>query len=83
MANPYFIYPMQPRPAGYPTPPYMPNGQSVQAPPSGMPSNAAPLLPNNGRVIQSGPVRVLCVADVRGKAIYLPGAITLVLMKVA
>ena len=29
---------------------------------------AAPLLPNNGRVIQTGGVRVLCVADVRGTA---------------
>lgn len=27
---------------------------------------AVPLLPNQGRVIQQGPVRVLCVADVRG-----------------
>ena len=44
----------------------MPNGQSAQAPPGGMSQNAAPILPNHGRVIQSGPVRVLCVADVRG-----------------
>ncbi|KAJ9132181.1 Ser thr protein phosphatase [Pleurostoma richardsiae] len=27
---------------------------------------ATPLLPNQGRVVQSGPVRVLCIADVRG-----------------
>ncbi|KAK2736908.1 hypothetical protein FQN57_000511 [Myotisia sp. PD_48] len=27
---------------------------------------ATPLLPNNGRVIQSGAVRILCIADVRG-----------------
>ncbi|KGO48959.1 protein of unknown function DUF1793 [Penicillium expansum] len=27
---------------------------------------ATPLLPNNGRVIQSGPTRILCIADVRG-----------------
>ncbi|KAK3303591.1 uncharacterized protein B0T15DRAFT_486958 [Chaetomium strumarium] len=27
---------------------------------------AAPLLPNQGRVIQTGPIRVLCIADVRG-----------------
>ena len=45
----------------------MPNGQN--APSSGLPTSAAPLLPNNGRVIQSGPVRVLCVADVRGEVI--------------
>lgn len=39
----------------------MPNGT-----PSGPPSAAASLLPNQGRVIQQGPVRVLCIADVRG-----------------
>jgi hypothetical protein len=27
---------------------------------------AAPLLPNQGRILQQGPVRVLCIADVRG-----------------
>ncbi|KAK3316057.1 hypothetical protein B0H66DRAFT_276061 [Apodospora peruviana] len=27
---------------------------------------ATPLLPNQGRVIQTGPIRVLCIADVRG-----------------
>lgn len=44
---------------------YLPNGQ---APASANPvPGAQPLLPNQGRVIQSGPVRVLCVADVRGK----------------
>ncbi|KAI9373568.1 hypothetical protein BJX61DRAFT_376171 [Aspergillus egyptiacus] len=43
-------------PQGYP----LPNGASGPVP------GAAPLLPNNGRVIQNGPVRVLCVADVRG-----------------
>ncbi|KAL9944061.1 hypothetical protein ACHAQF_005173 [Verticillium nonalfalfae] len=30
------------------------------------PNGAAPLLPNQGRVIQTGPIRVLCIADVRG-----------------
>lgn len=38
---------------------YMQNG-SVPQP------GAAPLLPNQGRVIQTGPIRVLCIADVRG-----------------
>ncbi|EFZ02406.1 DUF2433 domain protein [Metarhizium robertsii] len=33
---------------------------------SSLPPGAAPLLPNQGRVIQSGPIRVLCIADVRG-----------------
>ncbi|KAF2279775.1 uncharacterized protein EI97DRAFT_499145 [Westerdykella ornata] len=41
---------------------YMPNGGA----PSGPTPGAIPLLPNQGRVIQSGSVRVLCIADVRG-----------------
>lgn len=41
----------------------LPNGA---APATGPVPGAAPLLPNNGRVIQNGPVRVLCIADVRG-----------------
>lgn len=28
---------------------------------------AVPLLPNQGRVIDTGSIRILCVADVRGK----------------
>ncbi|ORY17474.1 hypothetical protein BCR34DRAFT_454548, partial [Clohesyomyces aquaticus] len=51
--------PNQPRP--YP-PSYLPNGGA----PSGPVPGAAPLLPNQGRVIQTGSARVLCVADVRG-----------------
>ncbi|KAK1149261.1 hypothetical protein N8T08_006483 [Aspergillus melleus] len=43
-------------PQGYP----LPNGATGPVP------GAAPLLPNNGRIIQNGPVRVLCIADVRG-----------------
>ncbi|KXJ96801.1 hypothetical protein Micbo1qcDRAFT_129812 [Microdochium bolleyi] len=39
---------------------YMPNGAGQGAP------GATPLLPNQGRVIQQGPLRVLCIADVRG-----------------
>lgn len=33
---------------------------------------------NNSRVVQNGPTRILCVADVRGKADYLSfsGAVT-------
>ncbi|KAG5927824.1 hypothetical protein E4U42_001709 [Claviceps africana] len=31
-----------------------------------LPPGAAPLLPNQGRIIQTGPIRVLCIADVRG-----------------
>ena len=42
-------------------PSYLANGSGGPA------SGAQALLPNNGRVIQSGATRVLCVADVRGK----------------
>jgi predicted phosphodiesterase len=41
-------------------PGYMQNG----GPP--VPQVTAPLLPNQGRIIQTGPHRVLCIADVRG-----------------
>lgn len=46
---------------------YMPNGG---APHSGPVPGAAPLLPNQGRIIQTGPIRVLCIADVRGTDIW-------------
>ncbi|KAJ5123838.1 uncharacterized protein N7515_007663 [Penicillium bovifimosum] len=42
---------------GYP----LPNGAAAGPVPG-----ATPLLPNNGRVIQNGPTRILCIADVRG-----------------
>ncbi|KAK0629204.1 hypothetical protein B0T17DRAFT_489296 [Bombardia bombarda] len=42
---------------------YLPNGA---APHQGSLPGATPLLPNQGRVIQTGPIRVLCIADVRG-----------------
>ncbi|KAF2679786.1 hypothetical protein K458DRAFT_313711, partial [Lentithecium fluviatile CBS 122367] len=51
--------PNQPRP--YPGS-YLPNGGAASGPAPG----AVPLLPNQGRVIQQGSVRVLCIADVRG-----------------
>ncbi|KAI3335556.1 hypothetical protein F4824DRAFT_148164 [Ustulina deusta] len=41
---------------------YMPNGAPVSGPVPG----ATPLLPNQGRILQHGPIRVLCIADVRG-----------------
>lgn len=44
---------------------YMPNG--AVAGHTSIPPGATPLLPNNGRIIQTGGVRVLCVADVRGE----------------
>ncbi|KNG50841.1 ser thr protein phosphatase family protein [Stemphylium lycopersici] len=54
--------PNQPRP--YPGN-YLPNGGAPGGP-SGPAPGAVPLLPNQGRVIQQGSVRVLCIADVRG-----------------
>ncbi|KAF9887009.1 hypothetical protein FE257_010625 [Aspergillus nanangensis] len=45
-------------PQGYP----IANGAANPGPVPG----ATPLLPNNGRIIQNGPTRVLCIADVRG-----------------
>lgn len=44
---------------------YMPNGG---VPPQVAPApGAVPLLPNQGRVIDTGAIRILCVADVRGR----------------
>lgn len=42
---------------------FTPNGGA----PAGPVPGAVPLLPNQGRVIQQGSARVLCIADVRGK----------------
>jgi hypothetical protein len=56
--------PNQPRP--YPGN-YLPNGGAPGGP-SGPAPGAVPLLPNQGRVIQQGSVRVLCIADVRGES---------------
>ncbi|EQL02836.1 ser/Thr protein phosphatase [Ophiocordyceps sinensis CO18] len=48
-------------------PPYTAGPGFLQNGATGLPKpGAAPLLPNQGRVIQSGPIRVLCIADVRG-----------------
>jgi hypothetical protein len=54
----------QQRPHTYNNPGYLPNGAVGSHP--NLPPGAAPLLPNNGRIIQTGGVRVLCIADVRG-----------------
>ena len=40
---------------------YLPNGAGSNPVPG-----ATPLLPNQGRILQTGSARVLCVADVRG-----------------
>ena len=61
MAMPLTSHRYQPQPR-FTNQGYLPNGAN-----SGPTPGAAALLPNNGRVIQSGPVRVLCVADVRGE----------------
>jgi hypothetical protein len=53
---------IQQRPHPYNNQGYLPNGAVA----AHLPPGAAPLLPNNGRIIQTGGVRVLCVADVRG-----------------
>jgi hypothetical protein len=45
---------------------YLPNGGAPGGH-SGPAPGAVPLLPNQGRVIQQGSVRVLCIADVRGE----------------
>ena len=42
----------------------LPNGAH-----SGPVPGAQPLLPNQGRIVQQGPTRILCVADVRGMPI--------------
>lgn len=55
---------LQQRPHTYNNQGYLPNG-AVGGHPN-LPPGAAPLLPNNGRIIQQGGIRVLCVADVRG-----------------
>jgi hypothetical protein len=55
---------IQQRPHQYNNQGYLPNG--APAVHQSLPTGAVPLLPNQGRVIQTGGVRVLCVADVRG-----------------
>ncbi|KAI1632697.1 ser/Thr protein phosphatase [Biscogniauxia mediterranea] len=47
-------------------PGYMPNGAPGSHPTPNPVPGATPLLPNQGRVLQTGPIRVLCIADVRG-----------------
>lgn len=60
MTDPFTQQPRQP----YSNQGYLPNGASNIQPAPG----ATPLLPNQGRVLQTGPIRVLCIADVRGKS---------------
>jgi hypothetical protein len=56
---------LQQRPHAYNNQPYLPNGAAGGH--TGIPPGATPLLPNNGRIVQTGGVRVLCIADVRGE----------------
>src|SRR4051812_43568274 len=58
------IQPQQPRQTPY-NQGYLPNGATAPHQTAPVPG-ATPLLPNQGRVIQTGPIRVLCIADVRG-----------------
>ncbi|KAI1863184.1 uncharacterized protein JN550_009710 [Neoarthrinium moseri] len=58
MTDPFAQQPRQP----YNSQGYLPNGASNPQPAPG----ATPLLPNQGRVLQTGPIRILCIADVRG-----------------
>jgi len=44
----------------------MPNGASSGPASAGAGNTGANFLPNNGRVIQNGGARILCIADVRG-----------------
>lgn len=60
MTDPFAQQPRQP----YSNQGYLPNGANNIQPAPG----ATPLLPNQGRVLQTGPIRVLCIADVRGKS---------------
>ena len=62
IALPLTLIARQPRPQ-FSNQGYLPNGTT-----SGPTPGAQALLPNNGRVIQAGPMRVLCIADVRGQA---------------
>lgn len=55
---------IQPRPYQNQQQGYLPNGNSTTGPTPG----AQPLLPHNGRIIQQGATRVLCIADVRGRS---------------
>ncbi len=54
----------QPRP--YYNQGHLPNGANNAANMSSAGGQGSNLLPNNGRIVQSGGVRILCVADVRG-----------------
>lgn len=64
MTNPFAQQPRQPfnNQGGY-----LPNGAPGGHPGLQPAPGATPLLPNQGRVIQTGPIRVLCIADVRGR----------------
>ncbi|KAI0129399.1 hypothetical protein BJ170DRAFT_577744 [Xylariales sp. AK1849] len=62
MTDPFTQQPRQP----YNNQGYMPNGANQGHPNLQPAPGATPLLPNQGRVLQTGPIRLLCIADVRG-----------------
>lgn len=57
---------MQPRPYTTYNQSHLPNGATNAPSMSSAAGSGSNFLPNNGRVIQTGGVRILCVADVRG-----------------
>lgn len=64
--------PDQQPPRHYNNPGYLANG-APGGPPQTVPApGATPLLPNQGRIIDTGAIRILCVADVRGKLDLCP-----------
>ena len=58
---------LQPRPHTFNNQAYLPNGATGGPGNTAASSMASNLLPNNGRLVQNGGVRILCVADVRGE----------------
>lgn len=57
---------MQPRPYPSYNQSHLSNGATNAPSMSSATGSGSNFLPNNGRVVQAGGVRILCVADVRG-----------------
>lgn len=62
----------QPRPHSFNNEGYLPNGATGVSGSGSTGGYSSNNFSNNGRVVQNGQVRVLCVADVRGKLDGLP-----------
>lgn len=52
----------------------MPNGAASGPTPNATANNSSSFAANNGRVVQANGVRILCVADVRGRSFFSNGA---------